>query len=67
MKIVEKETKLDELLQDEKITKESFEDEAVAIGLGKKFAMQRIDERRFLSYTVENRNKREVILWIKAF
>nr|DAZ06996.1 MAG TPA: hypothetical protein [Caudoviricetes sp.] len=29
--------------------------------------MQRIDERRFLSYTVENRNKREVILWIKAF
>ena len=29
-----------------KITKESFEDEAVAIGLGKKFAMQRIDEMR---------------------
>ena len=29
-----------------KITKESFEDEAVAIGVGKKFAMQRIDEMR---------------------
>ena len=26
--------------------KESFEDEAVAIGLGKKFAMKRIDEMR---------------------